>query len=208
MKVPKMVKRRIPKKKPISKPFMTNPPALFNASSNWTGSGGVYRKTLSDGSSDAQQILESIEELSQKYSIMPSVRAFALSLMPKTMVNDDQLAQLNAISRFVTDDMLYVRDPVGVEYFISVPKMLEEYANTGKIFGDCDDHVLMFNTLMKAVGFNVRAVAINIGNTDYHDHVFSEFEMNGQTHDFDGCKKTNPFERKIGDRLAVVPLVP
>jgi hypothetical protein len=32
--------------------------------------------------------------------------------------------------------------------------------------------------------------------------------MNGKTFDFDGCKKTNPFERKIGDRLAVVPLVP
>lgn len=204
MKIPKMVKRR--NHKPNL--FMLNPPALFSASSPWVGAGGVYRKTLSDGSSDAQQILESIEELSQKYSIMPSVRAFALSLMPRTMVNDDQLAQLNAISQFVVNDMMYVRDPVGVEYFIAVPKMLQEYAQTGKIFADCDDHVLMFNSLMKSVGFNVRAVAINIGTTGYHDHVFSEFMIDGKTHDFDGCKKTNPFERKTGDRLAVVPLVP
>lgn len=187
---------------------MITPPALFNGASPWMGAGGVYRKTLSDGSSDAQQILESIEELSQKYSSLPSVRAFTLSLMPKNMVNDDQVTQLNSISNFVVNDMMYVRDPVGVEYFISVPKMLQEYGRTGKIFGDCDDHVLMFNTLMKSVGFNVRAVAINIGNTEYHDHVFSEFMMNGQVHDFDGCKKTNPFERKTGDRLAVAPLVP
>jgi len=187
---------------------MLNSPALFSASSPWVGAGGVYVKTLSDGSSDAEQILASIEELSQKYSIMPSVRAFALSLMPRAMVNDDQLTQLNVISQFVVNDMLYVRDPIGVEYFIAVPKMLQEYAQTGKIFGDCDDHVLMFNTLMKAVGFNVRAVATNIGNTSYADHVFSEFMIGGTTHDFDGCKKTNPFERKTGDRLAVVPLVP
>ena len=203
-----MIPKKVNKRSPQPNLFMINPPALFSGSSPWVGAGGVYRKTLSDGKSDAQQILESIEELSQKYSIMPSVRAFALSLMPKTMVNDDQLAQLNAISQFVVNDMLYVRDPVGVEYFIAVPTMLQEYARTGKIFGDCDDHVLMFNTLIKSVGFNVRAVAARIGDTPYFDHVFSEFLMNGKVNDFDGCKKSNPFEKKTGERLAVVPLVP
>jgi len=187
---------------------MINPPPLFNASSPWQGGGGVYRKGLHDGSTDAEQILESIEELSAQYSVMPSVRAFTLSLMPRNIENDDQLAQLNAISKFVTDDMLYVRDPAAVEYFVSVPKMLQEYAQTGKIFADCDDHVLMFNSLMKSVGFDVRAVATNIGNTKYLDHVFSEFKMGGRVHDFDGCKKTDPFSRKTGERMSVIPLSP
>ncbi|NDE14669.1 hypothetical protein EBZ80_07040 [bacterium] len=180
----------------------------FDLSSGWSGTGAVLRRRLSDGVSDAEQILTGIEQLTTKYSSMPEVRAFALSLMPRNMGNDDQNTQLRAIGDFVAKDMFYVRDPAGVEYFISVPKMIREYGRTGRIYADCDDHVLMFNTLLKSLGFHVRAVAAKITNSGYFDHVFSEYELNGRTGFFDGCQKSSPYEDKQGEMMAVVPLVP
>lgn len=183
-------------------------PASFDLSSGWSGAGDVFRKRLSDGTSDAEQILSNIEQLSREYSSMPEVRAFALSLMPRNMGNDDRNGQLRSIGDFVTKDMFYVRDPSGVEYFISVPKMLQEYARTGRIYADCDDHVLMFNTLLKSLGFNVRAVAAKITDSGYFDHVFSEYELNGHTGFFDGCQKSMPYGDKQGEMMAVAPLIP
>ena len=204
--IPERVKRKI-NQNPTPNSMPTSP-ASFDQSSGWSGAGGVLRRRLSDGLSDAEQILASIEQLSREYSSMPEVRAFALSLMPRNMTNDDRNGQLRSIGDFVARDMIYVRDPVAVEYFISVPKMIQEYGRTGRIYADCDDHVMMFNTLLKSLGFHVRAVAGKLNDGKYFDHVFSQYELSGHAGFFDGCDKTSPYSEKSGELLAVVPLIP
>jgi len=157
------------------------------------GPATIYEVTNAEP--DANQILRMMGAITDEYSVRPEIRAFALRIVGE-MDNDDRRNQLAKITDWVVKNVVYVRDPIGVEYILTPDRMLKEYAATGVIRGDCDDHTILANTLLQSLGFETRPIGLKIFRTDVFDHTISEIKWdNGRWITFDGCRKDNPFRQ-------------
>jgi len=132
-----------------------------------------------------------MENAARTYAITPAIREFAISLL-KGLRNNDQLGQANRLIDFVRKNLTYVRDPVGSEYIISPVRLLQQYQTNSYMAGDCDDHVLLLNALLGAVGISTKAVGVKFGNTDKFNHVVSGIQLRGQLYLVDPCAKMLP----------------
>jgi transglutaminase-like putative cysteine protease len=90
---------------------------------------------------------------------------------------------------FVRSKVVYVRDPNGTEYVISPVRMLSQINTDGRTMGDCDDHTLLFNSMLNSIGFRARAVGVRLFE-DRYDHVISSVLVGNQWVDIDTCIKS------------------
>lgn len=151
--------------------------------------GQGIRLPLADNRADAPQIIAYLKELSIAFGRDPFVREFTVSLFPSTMRDNDLEGMLRIIAAFVRDRMLYVPDPQGTEYVISPVILLQRISANGRAAGDCDDHVLLFNSMMTSVGFPVRVAGVHLNEPVLWDHVISQVWINNQWLDVDLCLK-------------------
>ena len=108
------------------------------------------------------------------------------------MRDNDQLGQANRLIDFVRKNLTYVRDPIGAEYIVSPVRLLQNFLATGYMAGDCDDHVLLLNSLLGAAGIPTKAVGVKFGQTDRWNHVVSGIQLKGQLWLVDPCSKRLP----------------
>ncbi len=148
------------------------------------------RYGLNDSPSDAVQILQFLERVNERYLRSPFIREFTVSLMGG-MDNNDVMGQAQRVIDFVRSNLTYIRDPVDSEYVISPVKLLQDWQTTGKMFGDCEDHVLLLNSMLGSIGIPTKFVGVKFGNTDVFNHVVSGVEVSGQLHVVDPCAKNN-----------------
>jgi hypothetical protein len=126
------------------------------------------------------------------YSQFPFVRRCALEFgAPKT---DNDLPTLFAnLVTFVKTKMTYVPDPNGFEYVTAPDVMLADICQRDTAYGDCDDHVLLLNTLLASIGFKTGFAAVKISPSDpMFNHVISKVSLNGRVVDVDPCAKSVP----------------
>lgn len=167
--------------------------------------GQPFTIEITSSEPDADQILRIMAEIVDDYSTRPEIRAFALRVIGN-MGHDDRRRQLDAITNFVVKNVLYVRDPIGVEYILTPDRMIKEYEMTGVIRGDCDDHTILANTLLQSVGFETRPIGVKVFRSDVYDHTISEIKMdNGKWYTFDGCRKDDPFKQYPPGAKLVLP---
>lgn len=96
---------------------------------------------------------------------------------------------LRNLTRFVKDRVIYVPDPQGFELVTAPDVMLVQILRNGRTHGDCDDHVLLLNTLLTSIGFATVFIGVKQGGEDFN-HVISGVDLNGQYLDIDPCDKT------------------
>lgn len=167
--------------------------------------GQPFTIEITSNEPDADQILRIMGELADDYSSRPEIRAFALRLVGE-MGNDDRRRQLEAVTDFVVKKVIYVRDPIGVEYILTPDRMIKEYQATGVMRGDCDDHTLLANTLLQSLGFETRPIGLKVFRNDVFDHTISEIKMdNGRWYTFDGCRKDDPFKQYPNESKLILP---
>lgn len=65
--------------------------------------------------------------------------------------------------------------PEGVEVVRTPEFMLDEFQRTGYFEGDCDCVSVFYGTIIKALGFRVRFVAIRYSDPSEFQHVFLEY---------------------------------
>jgi hypothetical protein len=161
---------------------------------------------ITDATPDSVQIVTAIYNFSIQYASNSYVRGIAEMLLPAGIQPNDTLGQYNAVATFILTHMVYVADPVGVEYMKSPVQHLKEICATGSTVGDCDDHVLLFNTLLNALGFTTYVVGVQADPTQpgVFTHVISGVKLNGSFYYFDACNKSNPYEIPAG-QLLVIP---
>ena len=153
------------------------------------GPDGLYRQIPLDGlTSDASQIVGTLNQLAEQFGTMPEVREFTVSVLG-LVANNDISQQVYVIADFVRSKMIYVLDPAGTEYIISPCRLIEQIQTQGYSHGDCDDHVLLLNSMLRSIGLNAVAVAVKLYQADYHDHVISSVDINGVWRDIDPCAK-------------------
>lgn len=121
----------------------------------------------------------------------PFIREYAISLL-QGLRDNDQVGQANRLVDFVRSKLTYVRDPLNSEYIVSPVRLLQNYQRTGYMAGDCDDHVLLLNSLLGAVGIPTKAIGVKFNNPTVYNHVVSGVQIRGQLFLVDPCAKRLP----------------
>ena len=134
-------------------------------------------------------ILRKLAKIRDYYAQFPFVRRTALSFgNPR---HDNDLAGIACnLTTFVKTKVMYVPDPRGFEYVTAPDVMLAEILQRGRTFGDCDDHVLLLNTLLWTLGFDTHFVAVKLPPAGkLFDHVITGVEIEGSWKLIDPCCK-------------------
>lgn len=150
---------------------------------------------------DSYQIIRILQALGEQFGRVPATREAAVTILG-SMANDAAGYQVQKLTEWVKQVVTYVKDPDGSEYVISPLRMLEQVASTGRTAGDCDDHVLLLNSLLKSVGLDARPVGVKLYSKTRFDHVISTVFYESQWHDIDPCAKFSP-QPNYMERLVV-----
>lgn len=112
----------------------------------------------------------------------PKLARIATALYMKSPTNKRQL--LSDVDTFLRDRFVYM--PETIETLLYPDYMLNGLEMSGRLVGDCDDITTLHATLLTALGFPVRLVAIRSArdNSNY-DHVYLEANLNGEWIMFD-----------------------
>jgi hypothetical protein len=157
---------------------------------------------LNSETPDANQIVTALASFSAQYAQNQTIRNYVEALLPTDIAPNDQKTQYDVVASFVLTKLVYVADPNGIEYIISPLRHLWNICNHGVSYGDCDDHVLLFNSMLGSIGFETHVVGVKSDPSNtYFDHVLSMVNLGGTQYFFDACNKTNPYAEPAGSLL-------
>jgi hypothetical protein len=165
--------------------------------------GSVLTYALNDASPDASQILSYLTTFRNDFQTDPTIRVFAANLLKLAGVvsDNDVPGQVSVFFCWVKDNMKYLADPTGVEFVISPKRLIEDIATDGFAYGDCDDHCLLFGTLLGAVGVTNQFVAVKLFDPVDFDHVIVSVKMDWGWMDLDPCNKETTGQVEFAQRL-------
>lgn len=144
---------------------------------------------LSYGEPDAPQILAYLQQLSVHFGRSPFVREASRRILPVLFRQNDQSAIAQALVKFVRNNIVYVHDPEGGEFVVSPIVMLQDIFSGTSPIGDCDDHVLLLNSMARSLGIETHVVGVKLYTKDRWDHVISSLLIGGRWIDVDPCAK-------------------
>ena len=136
----------------------------------------------------------------ERMVLEPSVREWAAHIV-RGLGDNDLAGQIQAVAWFVRNRVTYIRDPAGQEYLVEPTRMLATYEQTGAMMGDCDDHVMLLNSLLGVLGFDTVCLGVRHSSSDY-DHVISGVAFDGRLIQIDPCIKDGNV-RMYADPLSV-----
>lgn len=115
--------------------------------------------------------------------------------------NNEIAQQTSDILQFVKDHVRYVRDPIGLEFVQSPLDMVRTIKARGFTYGDCEDHTILLNTLLGAIGIKARPVGVKLGDSKSYNHVVTTaLGKDGIWKTLDACAKNRP-QPQYTDRL-------
>lgn len=158
--------------------------------------GNTQRQLISVGLSpamdDSPQILTVLANLGKQYGQSPIVRQAAESALPSRIGNNNIDGQIMAVVGWVRDHMRYVRDPYGIEYIIAPPRLIQTIDEQGYALGDCDDHVLLLNSMLASLGIFARPIGVKLHDPKLYDHVITQAYGSRGWIDIDPCIRNAP----------------
>lgn len=184
------------KNRPVT---IRNPVTSLAVPENGLRSGVAYRIPLREnGERDEYQIIATLNQLARIHAQQPEIREFAnrilspdisASVTLDPMSQNDERFHYRVILDFVKERIRYVKDPVGGEYIQGPLKIIREIMMRGYAIGDCDDHVLFFNSLLMSVGIPAKVIGVVLNNANRFNHVISSVYIGGEWIDTDPCAK-------------------
>ena len=147
---------------------------------------------LLSGNRGLAQTLRKLNQLATSYGRNVAIRLEAESIIRGKVVDNDVSGQVYAVLNYVKDKVRYLRDPLAWEYVKTPDLMLEQIRTYGHTMGDCDDHVLLMNTLLDSLGIRTKCVAVIINGASTFNHVISSVYMRNRWVDLDPCAKRSP----------------
>lgn len=130
------------------------------------GAIGTYI-VLNDSKPRSHRIIDPLQKMKaivHSFKTNPQIRGYAAFLI-RGCNPTDQICHINKIFRFVSDQIAYMSDPHGTDYFSTPFETLQVRA------GDCDCKAILLATLLEACGNKTRFVMIP-------NHVFMEVAIN------------------------------
>lgn len=128
---------------------------------------------IPDGPDGVRATLEVMRRLVREGRNDPDVQALAIELTAGIRdTEENRQAAIEALHRFVRDEVRYVPDVNEVETLRTAHETLFELAA-----GDCDDKSIALASLLEAIGIPARFVAVAF-SPDLFDHVYVEARFN------------------------------
>ncbi|HEX9082945.1 MAG TPA: transglutaminase domain-containing protein [Holophagaceae bacterium] len=107
----------------------------------------------------------------------------ALGRAPKGITSHGQSALAVKVFEFVRTRIRYVNDPLGQEYFQTVPGIWKAQ------MGDCEDFTALLAALFVAAGIKVKARVIKIPKAEGWAHIYLLAFLDGSWRAFDATEK-------------------
>ncbi len=151
--------------------------------------GAKIRIALDESQPDAYSIVSILQGLAEQFARDPSIREFTVNEVLCSSRNNDVAGHVSKIADFVMEQLIYTRDPVGSEYVISPINLIGQIVANQHPTGDCDDHVLLLNSMLGSVGVPTKVVAVKLNGSALFNHVISSALINNTWTDIDPCAK-------------------
>lgn len=126
---------------------------------------------LADGWAGTDLTVQRIADLVHQSLLHPIVVTTARSLV-RDLPDRDNDAEIAAVSRFVRSRIRYTNE--GIETLTAPWMMLEEIQKHGRYAADCDEAVLLWAALLRALGLRVRADVISQRPDGIANHIYAE----------------------------------
>lgn len=85
----------------------------------------------------------------------------------------DYLGEILAINAWVSEHIVYLNDPLHVEFVKDPQRLCEEVLARGYARGDCDDIAVLIATMGMQVGRDAELVVVGFGEPGQYSHVFA-----------------------------------
>lgn len=133
-----------------------------------------------------------MESICDQLASSKRVRDFVLYEVLGAIANNDTRTQLAKIFDFVKAKVIYIKDPKGFELIQSPVAMIDRIEKTGHVYGDCDDHVVLLNSMLATIGFECVPMGVKLHGSSYYNHVISGVIVRGELVELDPCAKNKP----------------
>ena len=112
------------------------------------------------------------------------VRRKAVSIVDRAGVKGhDELGEIRAIVKWVQNNVVYRKDPMNVEYFMSARRLLKD-VEEGRSAADCDDFVIVAGALLGSIGYPTGALIVDSNNDGVFNHVMLLTRTTAPTKEF------------------------
>ena len=99
------------------------------------------------------------------------VRQKAVSIVNRAGVKGhDELGEIRAIVKWVQNNVVYRKDPLDVEYFMTPRRILKD-VEQGRSAADCDDFVIVAGALLGSIGYPSGALIVDSNADGIFNHV-------------------------------------
>ncbi len=113
--------------------------------------------------------LDKMKELVKSGRVNPIIRAKALALT-NHLPQKDRIGELHALFDYVQNEIRYVRDIHDVETLHYAEQVIAQAS------GDCDDKAVLLASLLEAIGFDSRFMAVGFRPGEFA-HVYVETKI-------------------------------
>lgn len=128
----------------------------------------THLANIPSGSAGVSITLRTMSELVKRGKKVWPVRELAARLV-RGLAQKDYIGEIKRVHAYVRDHIRYLRDIHGVETLHTPEKLIE----LGQ--GDCDDKSILLASLLEAIGFTTRFVAVGFKPGTY-SHVYVEVQ--------------------------------
>jgi hypothetical protein len=112
------------------------------------------------------------------------VRRKAISIVDRAGVKGhDELGEIRAIVKWVQNNVVYRKDPMNVEYFMSARRLLKD-VEEGRSAADCDDFVIVAGALLGSIGYPCGALIVDSNADGVFNHVMLLTRTTAPTKEF------------------------
>ncbi|MDB2565368.1 hypothetical protein N9X64_00465 [bacterium] len=99
------------------------------------------------------------------------VRQKAVSIVNQAGIKGhDEIGEIGAIVRWVQNNVVYRKDPLDVEYFMTARRILKD-VELGRSAADCDDFVIVAGALLGSIGYPSGALIVDSNADGVFNHV-------------------------------------
>jgi len=135
--------------------------------------GSISRYNLPAGNDGSYHTAQQIARLIKEGTSDWNLRQFVVGEMLYGVPEKDYLAEIHAIHNWIQMNLVYRKDPVGIDLVIGAPKILEMVMNGISGF-DCDDMVVFEGTCLRIAGIPVDLIIIKANHRvpDSWSHIY------------------------------------
>lgn len=134
------------------------------------------RHTIPGGRLGTMVTMSAMIRLADRASGLPAVRQQAVDIVSGVEPRD-YAGQAAAISNWIGEHVVFLRDPTGQELLQAPELLLQRIQSRGVAYGDCDDVAMLAAALGRAVGLKTAYVVLAFQSTTRpFSHVYARLD--------------------------------